>query len=468
MTKKLLVVPLALLLGSSGCGNPTGQSLPKGAPNYSSTMLASSFAGRSIKSPITHVIIIIQENRTMDNLFNGFPGADTVKFGLTSTGGKVPLTPTNLSSVHAYDPDHSHNVGFITEFDNGKMDGFDRLPVKGCKVKCFPNLLQYAYVPRSQVQPYWDMAKQYVLADKMFQTNSGPSFPAHQYLISGTSSLNGMPDSLLAAENALGNKGQRKTEAGCLMRQGSTVQAINPTTGVETPTVPCFDHRTLIDSLDQAHLSWNYYESWSMNGQAKNVTTYWAAPYAIKHLEQSQKDIRRVVSPETDVLVAIGKGTLPAVSWITPSAAASDHSGVTDGTGPAWVASIVNAVGKSRYWKTTAILVTWDDWGGWYDHVAPPQRNAYELGMRVPLLVISPYAKVGYVSKVQHDFGSLLKFTEETFGLPSLGFADATADDLKDCFDFTKAPRPFVPIPALQDATYFMNVPPSNQIPDDD
>lgn len=420
------------------------------------------------KSQIEHVVIIIQENRTVDNLFKDFPGADTADTGLTSTGTRVPLKATNLAGMNVYDPDHSHNIGFVTEFDGGRMDGFDKLKVKGCTKPCGQNLLPYAYVPRSQIKPYWAMAQQYVLADRMFQTNSGPSFPAHQYLIAGTSALNGAPKSLLAAENTLGNKGQSKTEAGCLMRTGSTVLAINPVTGAETPTFPCFEHQTLIDSLDNAKLSWGYYESWATNGQGKNLTTYWAAPYAIKHLKESQQDLRNVISPETDVLVDIGKHKLPAVSWVTPSAASSDHSSVNDGTGPDWVASVVNAVGKSPYWKNTVILVTWDDWGGWYDHVAPPQRNAYELGMRVPLIVISPYAKVGYVSHVQHDFGSMLHFTEDTFGLPSLGFADATADNLSDCFDFTKPARKFVPIPAGKSPDYFMSLKPSDVVPDDD
>jgi phospholipase C len=144
---------------------------------------------------------------------------------------------------------------------------------------------------------------------------------------------------------------------------------------------------------------------------------------------------------------------------------ASDHPQDTNGSGPSWVAAIVNAIGKSKYWKHTAIFVTWDDWGGWYDHVPPPQLNSYELGFRVPLIVISPYAKNNYVSHVQHEFGSILKFTEEIFGLPSLHTTDKRSDDLFDCFNFSKPPTKFKKIPAEYPPSYFFNQPSTE--PDD-
>jgi phospholipase C len=147
----------------------------------------------------------------------------------------------------------------------------------------------------------------------------------------------------------------------------------------------------------------------------------------------------------------ISRGKLPSVSWIAPTGVNSDHPGrgafgtkAVD-TGPAWVGSIVNAVGNSKYWNTTAIFVTWDDWGGFYDHVQPPQIDANGLGFRVPLIVISPYAKHGYVSHVQHEFGSILHFTEEQFGIASLSTRDLISDDLLDCFDFSQSPSGFSP-----------------------
>ena len=136
--------------------------------------------------------------------------------------------------------------------------------------------------------------------------------------------------------------------------------------------------------------------------------------------------------------------------------------------GPSWVATVVNKIGLSQYWNSTAIFVVWDDWGGWYDPMPPPQYNSYELGFRVPLIVISPYAKRRYISTQQHEFGSILKFAEENLGLPSLGTTDVRADDLADCFNFNRARRKFVPISSPLHADYFLRQPASSVSPDDD
>jgi phospholipase C len=140
------------------------------------------------------------------------------------------------------------------------------------------------------------------------------------------------------------------------------------------------------------------------------------------------------------------------------------------------VASIVNAIGTSSYWANTAIIITWDDWGGWYDHVPPPSivndgkswGSGYVYGFRVPLIVVSPYAKAGYISHVNHDFGSILNLVEKTFSLPSLGYADARADDLSDCFDFNQAPISFQTINAQFNAAHFLNDKSPRIDPDDD
>jgi phospholipase C len=137
------------------------------------------------------------------------------------------------------------------------------------------------------------------------------------------------------------------------------------------------------------------------------------------------RDWQNIRAPETRISNDIAQSSLPAVSWVIPTGANSDHAGELSDTGPSWIADVVNAIGESSYWKSTAIFVTWDDWGGWYDHVKPTIYNSYELGFRVPLLVISPYVRAGYVSHVQHEFGSILHFTEEQFGLGSLGYTDA-------------------------------------------
>lgn len=135
------------------------------------------------------------------------------------------------------------------------------------------------------------------------------------------------------------------------------------------------------------------------------------------------------------------------MSWVTPSKLDSDHPADHSDLGPSWVASVVNAIGESSYWPSTAIIVLWDDWGGWYDNVAPPQVNYTSLGYRVPTIVISPYAKPHSISHTEYNFGSILKFIEQNFGLGSLGTTDASANSMADVFDFTQPPIAFKPAP---------------------
>ncbi len=406
---------------------------------------------------VAHVVIIFQENRSVDNLFNGFPGADTAQSGPNSSGGTTALQPVDLAAP--YDLDHSHH-GFVTEYANGSMNGFDLVGTSAtCSAPCPPkNQRAYGYVPQSQTRAYWQMAQQFAFADRMFQTNEGPSFPAHQYIISGTA-LASPASPLLWAENPSVPGGG--TTGGCDSPAGTSVALINPSTGAETTTgAPCGDHPALFDLLDQHGVSWRYY-------QPQLGAGLWHAPDALTHIRNGP-DYANVHTPNTAIITDIAANALPAVSWVIPTSAASDHPLSTDGSGPEYVAAIVNAIGNSSYWNNTVIFVTWDDWGGWYDHVKPQQFNAAELGFRVPLIVISPFAKAGYVSHVQHEFGSLLKFTEQNFGLGSLGYTDARADDLSDCFNFAQSPIAFRTIAATRRASYFLHLPPDERNPDDD
>jgi phospholipase C len=171
--------------------------------------------------------------------------------------------------------------------------------------------------------------------------------------------------------------------------------------------------------------------------------------------------------PNTQFFDDVEKGRLRAVSWVTPSCANSDHAGCGSNTGPSWVASLVNAIGESQYWNSTAIFIMWDDYGGWYDPV-PPQMVDYDgLGLRIPLLIVSPYAKNGYVSHVQYEHGSILKFAEDIFGLPRLSASDTRANSPEaDAFDFNQPPRPFRKIAAPHGEQYFRNQPPDLRPPD--
>ncbi len=433
---------------------------------------------------IEHVVVIFQENRTPDNLFQDpvliSRGADIRSSGLDSAGQTVPLTPTDLGTIGSdpltYDLSHTHSA-FAKMYDGGKMDGADKIDCLVYTLPC-PILPQFKYVKPEDIQPYFALAEQYTFGDRMFQTNEGPSFPAHQFILAGTSAPTAT-SKLFAAENPL-NLLPDFGPSGCIAGPTNTVALIDPygNENSNPATIPCYDHPTLTDLLDNAGFSWRYY--------APSAGSIWTAPDAIEHICQEAlingmktctgpEWLSKVVFPETGVLTDIAAGQLAQVSWVVPDGAHSDHAYANDGSGPSWVASVVNAIGNSQYWKNTAIIITWDDWGGWYDHVPPTVINdgvswgsGYVYGFRVPLIVVSPYAKAGYISHKQHDFGSILKYIETLFNLPSLGYADTPADNLSDCFSMTQSPLRFKTISAPLDAAYFLNNKKPPIDPDDD
>ena len=372
---------------------------------------------------IQHVVIIFQENRSPDNLFQDqnliTAGADIQSYGFSTTSNApIPLTPLTLASD--YNPYHNH-PSFLAMYDNGKMDGANLIPIlcnKGTQ-NCPPPNPQYTYVPEKEAAPYFQMAETYTFGDRMFQSNQGPSFPAHQYILSGSSAQTSQADSLYAAENPNGAE-DVGTESGCIAPASETVALINLITGDEsTLAYPCYDHATLTDSLDSAKISWTWY------GPQNDPGSIWNAPNAIEHIcvpnagntacTGSEWASRVVLNP-AQILTDIQNSQLASVTWVIPDGVNSDHGGTTGTTGPAWVASVVNSVGNSPYWANTAIFIAWDDWGGWYDHVPPSAlHNQYEYGFRVPLIVISPYVKAKYISHVNHNFGSILKFIEKNW-----------------------------------------------------
>lgn len=450
---------IAMLLGANGCssGNP--------------------FQNQFGPSKIQHVVIIFQENRTPDNLFQDpvliSAGADIASSGLNSSGQMIQLTPESLGVN--YHLSHAHSA-FVKQYDGGKMDGADLVPI-ACNVAPCPLNPQYFYVQSSDVQPYFQMAEQYTFGDRMFQTNEGPSFPAHQFIISGTSAPTATSNLFVSENTSVGT--------GCAAPPSADVFVVDPQGKESSKIYPCTEHPTLTDQLNAKNLSWRYY--------TPSATSIWTGPNAIQHMcgpnvpppngtACTGSDwVNHVViyngHNPAPILTDITNNQLPAVSWVIPAGKNSDHAGnQNDLGGPSWVASIANTIGNNSYWANTAIIVTWDHWGGWYDHVPPPQviadgtswGSGYVYGFRVPLIVISPYAKAAHISHVNHDFGSILHFMEENFGLSSLGYADARADDLSDCFDFNQTPLVFQTINAPFSASHFLNdrTPPGD--PDDD
>ncbi len=453
----LSVVAVTLFLASCG-GNSSGLSSSANPPVASKTQRVATF-GRfhPAGSKIQHVVIIVQENRSFDNLLQGFPGADTKPYGYTSTGVKVKLQPVGLET--SWDIDHSSGA-FFTACDgqgsipgtNCKMDGFDKEYV-GCGHRFYPpcpnSHPQYSYVPKTESKPYFEMGNQYVVADRMFASNfDASSFISHQYIIAGQAGA--------AVDYPNGPWG---CDGGPSEKIGTVT--VNPPREYGGSVRPCFDYQTLGDELDTAGLSWGFYTA-SLNGDGN----LWSAYQAVKHIYQGPDWKTDIITPQSKFLTDVNSN-LRAVTWITPTCGNSDHAGCGSNTGPAWVTSLVNAIGKSKFWKSTAIFIMWDDYGGWYDHVPPPYADYDGLGMRLPLIVISPYAKQKYVSHVQYEHGSILRFIEDQFGLPRLTASDSRASSPEaDCFDFSQVPRHFKPIGSSLDRQFFLHQPLDRRPPD--
>lgn len=445
MMKRLLAAAALISLAACGGGSSPGRG-----------MLPVTDTSASPGKYIKHVVILIQENRSFDDLFATFPGADGTTCGKLKTGQCIPLKKVPLYS--ATFPNYVHS-NFVTDYNDGKMDGFAESSGK----------FVYQYVDPAQIAPYWSMAKNYVLADHLFMTQGSASYTAHQDLIRGGTRLDANRTIVDVPSDGSGGAW------GCDAPAGTTVPFLtNGGAFVQNGLFPCFGpaYATLRDTLDAKNVSWKYYVPGKIGSNFD--ANIWSAFDSVKAVRRSPEWGSKVVWPSTSRIFSdISKGQLPAVSWIVPDACNSDHPGNfasecggAHDSGPSWVASVVNAIGNSRYWDSTAIVVVWDDWGGFYDHVAPPQIGSpAEVGgpgFRVPMIVVSAYAHRGVVSHHVYGFGSIVRFVEDVFGLPSLNTTDAISRDFAaDAFDFKKMPRAFVPIHAKYSQTFFEHQAPS-------
>jgi phospholipase C len=408
---------------------------------------------------IQHVVVVIQENRSFDDLFATFPGADGATQGLMKSGSGdvyVPLQQVNLAE--RCDFGHGYK-GFLRNYDGGKMDGF---ALAGNK--CSGNhTAAYQYVNPAQIQPYWTLAKQYVLADDMFQTQGSGSFTAHQDLIAGGTTFSA--DKTLTLVDY-----PTQSPWGCDAPPGTVTSKLKWVRShivfrYDKGPFPCMTYETLRDLLDAKSVSWKYYSPPVQGGTG----ALWNAFDAIKAVRYGSEWGVNVTNSDTQIFNDISSGQLPAVSWVVPDHANSDHPASGSDTGPSWVASIVNAIGQSAYWPNTAIIIVWDDWGGFYDNVPPPFFDQWGgLGFRVPMIVVSAYVPQGksgqtYITHTQYEFGSILKFIETTFGLGSLGTTDERANNLLDCFEFAKPPQAFRQVPSRYSKSYFEHQRPSYQ-----
>ncbi len=435
-----LLLPLLDACGGGGGSSTPGGPLPPPPPATKGKYF-------------THIVIVVQENRTFDNLFATYPGADGATRGKTHGGGSIPLRKADLESPIS--PNNGYRY-WKSDWNGGAMNGFSITPIGKT-----PGTYVYQYVDPSQIRPYWDLAQQYVLSDHMFQTQGSGSFTAHQDLIRGGTEVR-PSQSLIDFPNDSGYPW------GCDAPPDTKTALItqnNHYLGLQGP-YPCLTYATLRDLLDSAGISWRYYTPASGNF-AGNL---WNAFDSIKAVRTGSEWTTNVISPETQIFTDISRDTLPSLAWVIPDYKNSDHPGDNSDTGPSWVGQVVNAIGESKAWKTTAILVVWDDWGGWYDHVPPPGSRKYGgLGFRVPFMAVAPYSKASYVSHDQYEFGSIIRFVEDNWDLGRLGTTDGTSPDfVSDFFDFTQKPRAFMPIQTEYSRSHFANERPSNHSVDDE
>jgi phospholipase C len=398
----------------AGCGR---SQQPIGAPEALrpiATLQDSSNKREAARWPIEHLIVIVQQDRSFDNLFAGYPGANAPTKGLTSTGTRVPLRRISLKrdkwcvtgSLGAY---------FSTVYDRGKMDGWNLLNKED-------PLCPYTRVDPAQTQPYTDLAKQFSLADEMFSSTRFSEFVNQLYLIAGTTKIS--PQTFV-----VGNP--NNLPWGCDAQPG-TITSLLRDRRIEASRgpFPCFaQFPTVANLLDAAGVSWKYYFD-------PNREIPFNPFSAIKYVALGKDWKRNMSFPAANVLDDLSKGRLAAVSWVLSPYSESDAPGQSEG--PRWVSSIITATKKSRYWKQAAVAVVWDDSGDgtFYDNAAPPQLDAMGLGFRVPMIVVSPFAKRDYVSHTRYEFGSILKFIEENWSLGSLGATDRRANSIEDMFNF--------------------------------
>jgi phospholipase C len=380
------------------------------------------------RSKIQHIVFILKENRSFDNYFGAFPGADGATSGVISTGERIRLgrTPDRMSRDlgHAWADAH-------LAVDGGRMDRFD-LVEDGNVGNDFLSMTQYQ---AADIPNYWSYAEHFALGDRMFGSIAAESFPNHLYAVAAQS------------DGAIGNPTSLRW--GCDAPPTTTVELLD-VSGNTTNVFPCFEFQTTADMLEAAGISWRFYAP--ALGQLGYI---WTVLNAVGHIRNSSLWDSRV-APFDQFLADASGGNMPAVSWLIPDWAVSDHPTHAIPGGPPtvsvcegenWTVQYVNAIMQGPNWPTTAIVLAWDDFGGFYDHVPPPAVDYYGLGVRVPLIVISPYVKEGFVSHTVYEFASVLQFIESRHKLKSLTARDVEANSLLDMFDFSQPPAPPLILP---------------------
>ncbi len=381
--------------------------------------------------PIDHVIVIVKENHTFDNYFGSFPGADGATTCKLKDGTTFPCprAPNKTSR----DLCHGHGCA-VTDYAGGAMDGWES--VSGSDVG--GDHLAWAQYQEADIPNYWAYARRFTLGDRFFANMLGPSFPGHLFVLAAQAgwAVGNPPTSI--PDNINWGCSEPATDRVSVLRGGTcSAQSV----------FPCFDIPAVPDQLP-AGITWKFYGT-DFYGQSKEQ---WSMFNAVKSIRQGEgwKNVVNVTQFTQD----LASGTLPNVSWLVDQDLDSEHPNIGSlCTGENWTVAYLNQLMNSPYWGRTAVLFTMDDFGGWYDHVKPPRQygcdaqNPYGLGFRLPLLVISPYARPGFIFHEQAEQASIPRFIEKLFGAPPLSdkdpaAQDGQANDLMGAFDFKQAPLP--------------------------
>jgi phospholipase C len=386
----------------------------------------------SSRWPVHHLIVVVQQSRTFDDLFAGYSGADAPTFGCAkdtrarlprfgsgcpSGDSMVPLKQVAIEKDSCKRP-FPYADYFRVAWDSGAMDGWSRLDRQ--RPFC-----PYTRVRRSDSRPYWLLARRFAIADDMFSSTHFGVFADQLYLIAGTS---------MVARNVSVVGPPIDSPWSCQAPPGSRTAILVGGRIRNTGPFPCFTQfPTMAGLFDRAGVSWKYY--YDAPGPAG---VFWNPFEAIKYVAEGPDWTSDMSSPATNVLSDITSGALADVSWVLSPYHDSDAPGTSGG--PAWVYALFQAVNKSKYWSSSAILVVWDDAGDgtFYDNAPPPQLDLMGLGFRVPLILVSKYARRSFVSHTQYEFGSILKFIEQNWNLPYLGGSatDQRANSISNMFSF--------------------------------
>jgi phospholipase C len=382
-------------------------------PNASARADVPSQADQS-NTPIEHFIVLMQENHTFDNYFGTYPGADGVPAGTC-----IPVDPFDKSNTECVEPfhigdrpiddlDHSEST-FELQYNKGLMNGF----VYALNQRNQNGALSMGYYDDRDLPYYWNLADEYVLFDHMFSSDHGGSFANHMFWVSGQQGGNGVTSE-----------------------------------GYD-------DIITIFDRLQESGISWkfyvqnydpgiNYRTSHLISGNRASQIIWVPVLNIARFLDDPE--LSSHIVDLNEYFTDLENGTLPAVAYIAP-AGASEHPPGSIRSGQKFVKSLIQALMRSSAWDRSALMVMYDDWGGWHDHVVPPQVDEYGYGMRVPTFMVSAYAKRGHIESTVLDFTSVLKFIEENWNLKPLAARDANANNFITAFDFAQPAREPVFIP---------------------